>query len=59
MNIDDCYAEKNRTEDGDIIESEWLEAAEPAACVAYIHAGAERFPSGMRNLTDYIHDLGL
>ncbi|KAL1683938.1 glycoside hydrolase family 27 protein [Schizophyllum commune] len=41
MNIDDCYAEKNRTEDGDIIES------------------AERFPSGMRNLTDYIHDLGL
>ncbi|KAI5835585.1 glycoside hydrolase family 27 protein [Schizophyllum commune Tattone D] len=41
MNIDDCYAEKNRTEDGDIIES------------------AERFPSGMLNLTDYIHDLGL
>ncbi|KAL1739563.1 glycoside hydrolase superfamily, partial [Schizophyllum fasciatum] len=41
MNIDDCYAEKNRTADGDIVES------------------AERFPSGMRNLTDYIHDKGL
>ncbi|KAK0474399.1 glycoside hydrolase family 27 protein [Armillaria novae-zelandiae] len=41
MNIDDCYAEKQRNSDGDIVEN------------------AKRFPSGMRNLTDRIHALGL
>ncbi|KAJ7618125.1 glycoside hydrolase superfamily [Mycena polygramma] len=43
MNIDDCYAEKNRTDNGTgvIVESK------------------DRFPSGMRNLTDYIHSLGM
>ncbi|KAG7444754.1 glycoside hydrolase family 27 protein [Guyanagaster necrorhizus] len=41
MNIDDCYAEKQRNSDGDIVEN------------------AQRFPSGMRNLTNRIHSLGL
>ncbi|PBK67780.1 glycoside hydrolase family 27 protein [Armillaria solidipes] len=41
MNIDDCYAEKQRNSDGNIVEN------------------AKRFPSGMRNLTDRIHALGL
>ncbi|PBL04296.1 glycoside hydrolase family 27 protein [Armillaria gallica] len=41
MNIDDCYAEKQRNSSGDIVEN------------------AKRFPSGMRNLTDRIHALGL
>ncbi|KAK7451774.1 hypothetical protein VKT23_012453 [Stygiomarasmius scandens] len=40
INIDDCYSEKNRSADGNIV------------------ANATRFPSGMRNLTDYIHGLG-
>ncbi|KAI0792580.1 glycoside hydrolase family 27 protein [Abortiporus biennis] len=40
INIDDCYSEKQRNKDGDIVESK------------------ERFPSGMRTLTDKIHDLG-
>ncbi|KII87797.1 glycoside hydrolase family 27 protein [Plicaturopsis crispa FD-325 SS-3] len=41
MNIDDCYAEKNRSASGDIV------------------ANAKDFPSGMRNLTDQIHALGM
>ncbi|KAI9066864.1 glycoside hydrolase family 27 protein [Trametes sanguinea] len=41
VNIDDCYAEKNRSASGDIV------------------ANAERFPSGMNNLTDQIHSMGL
>ncbi|KAK0202017.1 glycoside hydrolase family 27 protein [Desarmillaria ectypa] len=41
VNIDDCYAERNRSSSGDIL------------------ASAKRFPSGMRNLTDQIHALGL
>ncbi|THV04195.1 glycoside hydrolase family 27 protein [Dendrothele bispora CBS 962.96] len=40
INIDDCYAAKNRSDDGNIV------------------ANATRFPSGMRNLTDFVHDLG-
>ncbi|KAF4564487.1 hypothetical protein EYR36_002423 [Pleurotus pulmonarius] len=41
VNIDDCYSEKQRNKDGDIV-------ADPV-----------RFPSGMRNLTDFIRTLGL
>jgi len=41
MNIDDCYSEKQRSPQGDIL------------------ANKERFGSGMRNLTDQIHGLGL
>ncbi|KAI0716313.1 glycoside hydrolase family 27 protein [Earliella scabrosa] len=41
VNIDDCYAEKNRTASGDIVED---------------HV---RFASGMNNLTDQIHALGM
>ncbi|KAK7031030.1 hypothetical protein VNI00_013820 [Paramarasmius palmivorus] len=41
MNIDDCYPEKERNANGDIV------------------VNATRFPSGMRNVTDRIHDLGL
>ncbi|THU84330.1 glycoside hydrolase [Dendrothele bispora CBS 962.96] len=40
VNIDDCYAEKNRSADG------------------FIVADKVRFKSGMKNLTDKIHDLG-
>ncbi|KAI0367725.1 glycoside hydrolase family 27 protein [Pilatotrama ljubarskyi] len=41
VNIDDCYAEKNRSASGDIV------------------ADHIRFASGMNNLTDQIHDMGL
>ncbi|KAJ7198386.1 glycoside hydrolase family 27 protein [Mycena pura] len=41
VNIDDCYSEKQRNANGDIVEDK------------------ERFPSGMRWLTDHIHSLGL
>jgi len=41
MNLDDCYSEKERDSNGDIV------------------ANKERFPSGMNNLTDQIHALGM
>ncbi|KAJ7821896.1 glycoside hydrolase family 27 protein [Mycena olivaceomarginata] len=41
VNIDDCYSEKKRSANGDIV------------------ADKTRFPSGMKWLTDQIHDLGL
>ncbi|RPD59108.1 glycoside hydrolase family 27 protein [Lentinus tigrinus ALCF2SS1-6] len=41
VNIDDCYAERNRSASGDIV------------------ADHVRFSSGMNNLTDQIHDLGM
>lgn len=41
VNLDDCYSEKKRNVDGDIV------------------ANKERFPSGMRSLTDHIHGLGM
>ncbi|KXN84636.1 putative alpha-galactosidase B [Leucoagaricus sp. SymC.cos] len=41
VNVDDCYSEKERSPEGDIVESK------------------ERFPSGMRNLTDQLHAMGL
>ncbi|RDX52658.1 glycoside hydrolase family 27 protein [Lentinus brumalis] len=41
VNIDDCYAERNRSASGSIV------------------ADHVRFSSGMNNLTDQIHDLGL
>ncbi|VDB86890.1 unnamed protein product [Peniophora sp. CBMAI 1063] len=41
MNIDDCWAEKNRSADGSVV------------------ADAERFPNGMKNLTDQIHGMGM
>ncbi|XP_006456345.1 hypothetical protein AGABI2DRAFT_228269 [Agaricus bisporus var. bisporus H97] len=40
INIDDCYSEKQRDSDGNIVASK------------------ERFPSGMRNLTDQLHEMG-
>ncbi|KAF5357190.1 hypothetical protein D9756_006384 [Leucocoprinus leucothites] len=40
VNIDDCYSEKERSPEGDIVASK------------------ERFPSGMRNLTDQLHEMG-
>ncbi|TFY53425.1 hypothetical protein EVJ58_g9460 [Rhodofomes roseus] len=40
VGIDDCYSEKQRNSDGDIVED------------------PEKFPSGMRTLTDKIHDMG-
>ncbi|OCH87607.1 glycoside hydrolase family 27 protein [Obba rivulosa] len=41
VNIDDCYSEKRRDADGNIV------------------ASATKFPSGMKNLTDKIHEMGL
>lgn len=41
VNIDDCYSERSRNDDGDIVED------------------AKKFPSGMKALTDKIHNLGL
>ncbi|KAH9950215.1 glycoside hydrolase family 27 protein [Amylocystis lapponica] len=41
VNIDDCYSERNRSAEGDIV------------------AHRDRFPSGMKNLTDQIHAMGL
>jgi len=40
INLDDCYSEKKRSPEGDIV------------------AHKDRFPSGMKALTDQIHDLG-
>lgn len=40
INIDDCYSEKTRSPEGNII------------------ANKERFPSGMRSLTDQLHVMG-
>ncbi|KZT70099.1 glycoside hydrolase family 27 protein [Daedalea quercina L-15889] len=40
VNVDDCYSEKQRNSNGDIVED------------------PEKFPSGMRTLTDKIHDMG-
>ncbi|KAI0035971.1 glycoside hydrolase family 27 protein [Vararia minispora EC-137] len=41
MNIDDCWAEKERAADGSLVPS------------------LTNFPSGMKNLTDQVHGLGL
>jgi len=41
LNLDDCYSEKKRNANGDII------------------AHKTRFPSGMNNLTDQIHAVGM
>ncbi|KAF8153649.1 glycoside hydrolase family 27 protein [Mycena galopus ATCC 62051] len=41
VNVDDCYSEKQRNANGDIV------------------ADPDRFPSGMKALTDNIHGLGL
>ncbi|KAJ6512538.1 glycoside hydrolase family 27 protein [Mycena sanguinolenta] len=41
VNVDDCYSEKQRNSNGDIV------------------ADKNRFPSGMKSLTDRIHSLGL
>ncbi|KXN84638.1 putative alpha-galactosidase B [Leucoagaricus sp. SymC.cos] len=40
INIDDCYAEKERDSKGNIVASK------------------DRFPSGMKNLTDQLHSMG-
>ncbi|EKM74620.1 hypothetical protein AGABI1DRAFT_116817 [Agaricus bisporus var. burnettii JB137-S8] len=40
VNVDDCYSEKQRDSDGNIV------------------ANKERFPSGMRSLTDKLHAMG-
>ncbi|KAG6377411.1 glycoside hydrolase family 27 protein [Boletus reticuloceps] len=40
LSLDDCYSEKKRSPEGDIV------------------ANQARFPSGMKALTDQIHDLG-
>ncbi|KAJ3570855.1 hypothetical protein NP233_g4130 [Leucocoprinus birnbaumii] len=40
VNVDDCYSEKERSPEGDIVASK------------------ERFPSGMRNLTSQLHEMG-
>jgi len=57
VNIDDCYAEKNRTEAGDIVEG-MLTTSRVLQVFLCCWSDAVRFSRGMRNLTDTIHALG-
>lgn len=57
INLDDCYSEKKRSPSGDIVASTlfrmWY------GWERDMIADEARFPSGMKALTDQIHDLGL
>jgi alpha-galactosidase len=60
MNLDDCYSEKKRNVDGDIVARTPLFSilhtlSDSTACLS----DKTRFPSGMNNLTDQIHALGM
>ncbi|CDO76926.1 hypothetical protein BN946_scf185006.g8 [Trametes cinnabarina] len=61
VNIDDCYAEKNRSPSGDILASPY--PSRPPFSLPHpprnTPTDAQRFPSGMNNLTHHIHNLGL
>ena len=60
VGIDDCYSEKQRNPQGDIVASAWSPRLEDFDSVADARrTGKERFPSGMRKITDEIHSLGL
>ena len=60
MNIDDCYSERARSPSGDIVASRLLLAyADPMILTRRFTADKQRFPNGMKKLTDEIHALGL
>jgi alpha-galactosidase len=55
VNIDDCYAEKNRT-NGKIVEG--MASLLSVFCSLTFLQDQVRFKSGMRNLTDQLHSMG-
>ena len=60
VNIDDCWAEKNRTADGELIGG--LVNSCPSGrslTVATIYLDQVRFKNGMKSLNQQIHALGL
>jgi len=60
VNIDDCYAEKNRTADGDIVEGKSFLDHRPRAHDKLLHSQDHvRFKNGMKKLTKQVHALGL
>ena len=64
VNVDDCYSKKERNENGDIVEGRppyyasalLLPNADAITCCL---VDPDKFPSGMRTLTDKIHEMGL
>jgi alpha-galactosidase len=61
MNIDDCYSEKKRNAKGDIVArmSFCLYGSFLILTRMFVLSDKTRFPSGMNNLTDQIHSLGM
>lgn len=60
VNIDDCYAEKNRTASGDIIEGMSALPRKPNPSISkFGSADKIRFKGGMKALNQQIHALGL
>lgn len=59
MNIDDCFSERNRSADGDIIASKLNFDYDPSLDLNTLYKDKITFPSGMKYLTDRIHELGL
>jgi len=60
VNIDDCYAEKNRTADGDIVEGKSFLDHRPRVYDKLLHSQDHvRFKNGMKKLTKQVHALGL
>lgn len=60
INIDDCYSEKERDSNGNIVASKYcFFILWHTQDLIFWKIGKERFPSGMRNLTDQLHEMGL
>jgi alpha-galactosidase len=58
VNIDDCYAEKNRTASGDIIPGLWEVSNHSNCRVDQMISDKIRFPN-IKAMTDEIHAMGL
>ena len=60
VNLDDCYSEQKRSSSGDIVAS--MSNPCPRAR-SFKHSNTtidkQRFPSGMKKLTDNLHKMGL
>jgi alpha-galactosidase len=67
MNLDDCYSEKTRNANGDIVARASLPPSSslsapcprPSAALTHIQSDKTRFSSGMNHLTDQIHAFGM
>ena len=61
MNIDDCWAEKNRTADGNLIEgknlSQFHQTSKPSDTNFF--QDQVRFKNGFIKLNEQVHGLGL